>query len=141
MTNSTELLLEHTKATLSFNQDTNCIELIWKQFQDEQTYKMLFNKGLNSLIEKKATCWLSDIRNEGVVGPSTSNWMKTEILPVAFKNGLQKIAIVMDADVFKTFYVKNFETIKEASLKMRYFDSIDDARKWLKEEVVASAAN
>lgn len=128
-----KVLLEHEKATLQFNQETNSIELIWKKFQDDATYKLMFTTGVEQLRQFGAAGWLSDIRKEGVVGPLTSQWMQKEILPKAISYGLKQIAIVMDADVFSQFYVKNIESNTTGGL-MKYFDSPELARNWLKEK-------
>jgi hypothetical protein len=133
-----KLLIEHEKANLQFNEETNTIELIWKKFQDEATYKMMFTKGIEYLKEYKATGWLSDIRNEGVVGPGTSAWLQNEIIPKAISYGLKKIAVIMEPDIFKEFYVKNIEKITENKM-MQYFDSLEKANEWLKEATVSTA--
>ena len=129
------VLFNHEKAVLRYNEETNSIELIWKKFQDEATYKLMFIKGVEALRETKATGWLSDIRNEGVVGPATSKWMQEEILPKAISYGLKRIAVVMETDIFKEFYVNNIKK-KAGTDKMRYFDSIESANEWLKEGVL-----
>lgn len=128
-----KLLFEHEKANLNFNEETNAIELIWKKVHDEETYKMLFTKGLAFLKEYKATAWLSDIRKEGIVGPGTSKWMQREIMPKAVSYGLKKGAIVMDPDVFKEFYLKNIEKSVEIQF-MKHFDTMEAANNWLKEK-------
>jgi hypothetical protein len=55
-----------------------------------------------------------------------------ECNPKAIENGLKKIAIVMNEDVFKKFYVDNIKNeVKEDAL-MNYFKSMEDAYKWIK---------
>ncbi|MBT30681.1 MAG: hypothetical protein CMO01_13560 [Thalassobius sp.] len=130
-----KLLIEHERADLSFNEDTNTIELVWKKFQNEEVYKMMFTKGIEHLQELGATGWLSDIRKEGVVGPATSTWLQTEIIPKAIAFGLSKIAVVMDKDVFKDFYVKGIEKTV-GTCTMKYFDSTEEANKWLKQDLI-----
>jgi hypothetical protein len=128
-----KILHETDNALLQYNEDTNAIELIWKKFQDEVTYRMMFTKGIEYLKEQKATGWLSDIRKEGVVGPIQSKWLQEEIIPKAISYGLKKIAVVMDSDVFKRVYVKSIEkAVHEASDNMHYFYSIEDANQWLR---------
>lgn len=131
----TKKLFENEKAMLQFNEDTNAIELIWKKNQDPDTYRLMFTKGLNFLIEHIATGWVSDIRNESVVGPSSSKWVQTDIITKAVANGLKKIAVVMKADVFQEYYVKSIAKDLDHSENnlMQYFDSVDAANQWLKE--------
>lgn len=127
-----KLLLEHEKASLKFNEDTKSIELVWKKKQDFETYKMMFNKGLEALKANRATGWLSDIRNQGIVGPENATWVQKEIVPKAVAAGLKKIAVVMDKDVFKEYYVNKIKNGSEANGIMQYFDTESAANAWLK---------
>ena len=131
--NMSHLLYENQKGELRFNADTNAIELIWKKPQDEESYKELFTKGLDFLIKNKATKWLSDIRNQGVVGPAASKWVADEIFPQAVKHGLGKVAVVMKADIFQEFYISNVSKSvqKNRGDIMKYFDAVEDANDWL----------
>jgi hypothetical protein len=64
-----------------------------------------------------------------------AQWLQNEIIPQAIKLGVIKIAIFMDPDVFKQFYIQNIEKtkdIKENAL-MKHFDSVEEANAWLKE--------
>ncbi|QCK14462.1 STAS/SEC14 domain-containing protein [Mangrovivirga cuniculi] len=125
-----KLLFEHDKADLYFNQETNSIELIWKKYQDADTYKLLFTKGIEFLKDFGATGWLSDIRKEGVVGPSSSRWLQDEAIPKAIGYGLSRIAVVMDSDIFKQVYVGSINKKTENKM-MNHFDSLENARDWL----------
>lgn len=130
-----KVLLDLDKAELRFNEETNAIELIWKKMHDETTYKTAFTKGLEFMLEHKATRWLSDIRNEGIVSPANAQWMQQEIMPKAISYGLKKIAAVIKPDVFQEFYVKNVtREAKKSNQIMQYFDNYEDANKWLIED-------
>jgi hypothetical protein len=125
-------LYQHEKGDIRYNEKTNAIELIWKKHQEEKTYKMMFTKILEFIKEYRATAFFSDIRKEGVVGPESSKWVQTEIMPQAFAAGLKKIAVVMDPDVFQEFYLKNI--VKAAGNdRMKYFGSIETANSWILE--------
>lgn len=126
-----KVLYEHEKAHLRYNEETRAIELIWKKIHDVETYKMVFNKALIFFQEHKAINLLSDIRNEGVVSPTTSRWVQEEILTKAYKSGLKKIAIIMDTDVFKEFYIENIRK-KTTEETLQSFDSYENANAWLK---------
>lgn len=123
-------LFEHEKVDLRYNDLTNAVEMIWKKNQDPETYKIAFTKALGYIKDYKATAFFSDIRNEGIVGPEGSKWVQSEIMPKAFSYGLKKVAVVMDADIFKEFYIKNMEKAA-GSDKLKYFDSVESANKWI----------
>ena len=126
-----KLLFEHEKAFLQYNEEVNSVELIWKKFQDPETYQLMFKKGVEFIKEYKATGFLSDIRNEGVVSPDSSKWLQQVIMPKAISYGLKKIAVVMNSDVFKEFYIKGIQKSAEKEM-MQYFDSVEAANVWLK---------
>jgi hypothetical protein len=126
-----KVLFEHEKANLRFNEETKAIELIWKKIHDVDTYKMVFSKALVLFQEYNAINLLSDIRNEGVVSPTTSRWVQEEILAKAYQSGLKKIAIVMESDVFKEFYIENIRK-KTTDEMLQSFDSYENANAWLK---------
>ncbi len=135
-------LMETDKAVVRYNPQTEAIELIWKKYADAASYQELFVKGVEYLKEYQAKAWLSDIRNEGVVGPEYSRWLQTEIIPKAISYGLKRIAVIMDADVFKKFYVRNIETglSQKGQNMMQYFDSMDEANAWLRMSAASTAA-
>lgn len=123
-------LFEHDKAVIHYDPSSKSIDMIWKKVQDETTYKLMYTKGIEFMREYHVTNWFSDIRNQGVVGPSASKWLQTEILPKAVNAGLKKIAVVMDADIFKQFYIQNINS-KSANNLVRNFKSIEEAKAWL----------
>ena len=49
--------------------------------------------------------------------------------------GLKKIAAIIKPDVFQEFYVKNVSREAEKGKQlMKYFDNIENANNWLKED-------
>ena len=126
-------LLETEKAEIRFNPSTRAIELIWKSYADPATYKTVFTEGIKYMKEFGADAWLSDIRKQGVVGPGDAKWLQNEIIPKAVEAGLKRIAVIMDSDIFKKFYVGNIETDlqKKGQKLMHYFKSEEEANSWL----------
>ncbi|MDW7692749.1 hypothetical protein R9C00_11555 [Flammeovirgaceae bacterium SG7u.111] len=136
-----KLLIETERATLHYLPNTNAILLTWLKVADADTYKHLFTQGLTHIRVNNANSWISDIRNEGVIGTDLSVWLKTEIIPKAIELGLKRIAIVMDPDVFKKFYVNNIKKdVTDGGIKfMEHFDSLEKAQKWIMEKDKALA--
>ncbi|PLX01334.1 MAG: hypothetical protein C0594_13285 [Marinilabiliales bacterium] len=128
-----KVLQQLEKVHINFNEDTNAIELIWQKPQDPESYKQAFIMGHDYLVEHKATNWLSDIRLQGVVGPASSKWLQEEMIPKAVANGLRRIAVIMDQDAFKKFYINNIKKEADSNkIQLRYFDSTEEANMWLK---------
>lgn len=128
-----KIIFENEKVALRFNHYTNAVEMIWKQHQDTETYKMIFTKALESIKYYRAIAFFSDIRKEGVVGPESSKWVQEEIMQKAFSYGMKKVAVVMDSDIFKKFYIQNLEKAAKSD-SLKYFDSVEAANKWILED-------
>ncbi len=129
-----ETLFEDKKAVIRFNEKTKAIELEWKEFVLIDDYKRIFILGFDLFKKYRAKFLLSDIRKEGVVGPVGSKWLQNEMIPKAIASGMKKVAIIMNSDIFKEFYIKNLQKSVEENEFMKYFDSIETANNWLMEK-------
>lgn len=125
-------LHEDSHAQINLNQELSTMELVWKGVVTEQVYRDTFSKGLELLIAESAKNWISDIRKQGIIGPDSAQWLQKYIIPKAMQNGLKKIAVVMNEDVFKKFYVDNLQKSVDSNSLMQYFKSMEDAYNWIK---------
>lgn len=127
-----EILFTNDKALLQYHQNRNAVELIWLKPQDFDTYKAIFRMAIQCVEDKKAIHFVSDIRKQGVVGPQNSKWLQEEIIPKAIQLGLRKIAVIMDSDIFKQYYVNNIAKVtNEETELIKYFNSEVSAYHWL----------
>ncbi|MBL3654635.1 STAS/SEC14 domain-containing protein [Fulvivirga sediminis] len=118
-------------ASITFEKELNTIVVIWKKIPSEEIYRGVFSQALIELHSKGADKWLSDIRKQGVVSPSNTQWLQEELLPKAVNAGLRRIAIIAEKDVFKQFYIDNIKTSISDTSEIQYFDNEEGARKWL----------
>jgi hypothetical protein len=124
-------LKENENAVVQFDDNTKTLELIWKKTVTKEIYRETFKDSLELLIKENSLNFISDIRKEGVVGPENTKWLQENIIPKALQSGLQKIAIVMDEDVFKKFYTDNIKKAIEGNAQINIFYSKDEAYKWI----------
>jgi hypothetical protein len=127
-------LKETDHAIVQFEEETKTLELIWKKTVTKEIYREVFLEALDLLIKNNSKNFISDIRKEGVVGPDNTKWLQENIIPKALKSGLQKIAIVMDEDIFKEFYTENIKKAIEGNAQINLFKSMEEAYKWIKNE-------
>ncbi|SRR6056297_1208787 len=127
-------LKETDHAIVQFEEETKTLELIWKKTVTKEIYRETFLESLDLLIKKNSENFISDIRKEGVVGPENTKWLQENIIPKALKSGLQKIAIVMDEDIFKEFYTENIKKAIEGNAQINLFKSMEEAYQWIKNE-------
>ncbi len=129
-----KLIFENEKVKISYHSDLNNIAIVWKQLHDADTYRFVYEQAYNAMVENKATSLFSDIRKQGVVSPANTKWLQETLIPKAVKDGLKKVAVLMDADVFKKYYMSNIaKSLKKEGSFTKYFDNQEDAISWLKE--------
>jgi len=126
-------LKENEYALIQFDEETKTLELIWKKTVTREVYRTIFLETLDLLIKQGSRNFISDIRKEGVIGPENTKWLQENIIPKALKNGLEKIAIIMDSDVFKEFYTENIKKAVAGSAMINLFDSKESAYNWINE--------
>jgi hypothetical protein len=126
-------LKENEYALIQFDEETKTLELIWKKTVTREVYRSIFLETLDLLIKQGSRNFISDIRKEGVIGPENTKWLQENIIPKALKHGLEKIAIVMDSDVFKEFYTENIKKAVAGNAMINLFDSKEAAYNWINE--------
>ncbi len=130
-------LINNDYVLISVYTDTYTIEVIWKRPVISQEYRDVFEQCLAFQKEYHLKNWLSDITKQGVMSPEDSKWMETVAIPTAYKNGLEKIALVVPADIFKKYYASNVKKRVEQiapKLTTKYFDNTEEAYSWIKTE-------
>jgi hypothetical protein len=133
-----ELIFDKDYAKLEFDKEKNVLELTWKRWVKSHEYREAFTISRDFIVKNGVSNWISDIRNQGVIAPGDSQWLTKEVLPHVIKAGLNKIAVIMDKDIFKKYYVNNIERAESfGGLTMHYFDSMEHAEEWLEEDVAA----
>ena len=116
---------------IQFEKNTKTLELIWKKTVNKEVYRETFENALDLLLKHNSKNFISDIRKEGVVGPENTQWLQQNIIPKALESGLDKIAIVMDEDVFKKFYTDNIKKAIEGNAQINIFYSKNEAYNWI----------
>lgn len=128
-----QVVFESDFAETQFDAQSKSLINSWKKHPGNDEYKDTFRKILSLVKEKKAKVFISDVRNQGTIGTDARKWMEEEILKPAINAGLEKVAVVMDADIFKKFYLDN---VKKAGsnaadhFQMEYFQNIEGALHW-----------
>jgi hypothetical protein len=123
---------EHKNALVIYNEEIKSIEVLWNGVVDKEAYQLVLTKAFEAAEYHKATYWLSDIRRQEAIGPQLVKWAKNELIPGMINSSLKKIAIVLDNNVFKSFYI---DQIKDSfsSIEFYVFPTTHLAQKWFKE--------
>lgn len=65
------------------------------------------------------------------ITPELQNWVNQKIMPIYKENGLYKSAIVVSENIFSQVSIEQTIEDMENPAEIHYFDSIEDARKWV----------
>lgn len=132
-------ILNNEFATVSYDEISNAVISVWKKPSTSEAYKLIFTGILDELTKYKASAFISDIYQQGIVGTENRLWLQNEIMPKAFKKGLRKVATVTPNDVFSKFYiesVKNGALGNSLDLEFKYFNDLISAQAWVMNEEV-----
>lgn len=127
-----EYLLNSHYADVIVEKDNKLGIIIWKASCSDKEYKNAFNVLLEKQKQILLENFMSDIKNQGVVSPSSRKWFETYAMPTAIKQGLKKASVVLSANIFKKYYINVLlKHSKKFGLPMKAFSSEEDARRWL----------
>jgi len=134
-----EQIFETDWAKADYYPERQLVIVTWKDKDRVLTfdeYKYPFERSLELQIKKKfeVQYFISDTRNQGTISPKYRKWFQNEAVPRAQKQGLQKAAVVMDANVFKRYYINHImKTLDTLGMPFKAFKNLDEAKEWFKE--------
>lgn len=125
-------VFEHKSALVIYNEEIRSIEVLWNGVVEREAYPLILTKAFEAAKLHNARYWLSDIRRQEAIGPEMLRWAKSEFIPEMINSDLEKVAIVLDNNVFKYFYI---DEIKDSFGKVDFyiFPTTHQAQKWFKE--------
>ncbi len=75
--------------------------------------------------------WLQNNSEGGMLSLDDQKWVSEILIPKAAQE-VEKIAVVVSKDVFRKFAAKNILDKQKGKLNFQYFNSLEDAKAWLK---------
>jgi len=133
-----QTLFESNVVKIFYEEDKNLITLIWKSIASSTEYKESFLKVLAYIEKDKIPKFLSDTSMAGTVHPDDRKWLETEVVPKAVKGGLKYTATILDANVFKKFYLSQLKDSSQSSgmSGFQIFGNYSKGRKWILEQKI-----
>jgi len=120
---------------ISYDREKEFQHQIWKHSEDitEDEVKHEVNLNAQGTIIHGAKLLLSDTRNfTFTISPELQNWMIDNFFKLIIKAGVKKYAILVSSDLFSQVSIEQtVDENKDNSVITRYFDSEDEAKKWL----------
>ncbi len=128
-----KILLDTNYAVVSHDDTLSVGKIVWKGTVTAIEYKNTFLVLLDYAKTHRTDYFLSDTRDQGVIGTDNRKWFEEYALPEAVKLGLKKAAVVMSGNVFKKYYVNMIlSTTNRFKLPAKTFSTQEEAMVWLK---------
>lgn len=132
-----QVLLNEPYAKIFFDATLNSTGVIWRGQPLSEQYRNTYSRGLEFLKTYNTPTWITDLSRLESVSEADQQWLATEIIPQAIRNGLARLAIVRPMEEEETLdqYLEGVEkTFRGAGISVRSFNTFDDACEWVREE-------
>lgn len=130
------LLFENKNLRLEYVPEGNYMHETWWGITNKAVFVELLEKILHFLEENRASGLLLDAREHKGLGPESQDLAAKKVGEYALSIGKLKEAIIVPKDVFSQFSVQNYlNKVKghEYPVESMFFDNIEKAEAWLKE--------
>lgn len=136
-------LFQDSYAEIFYDANINATGVIWKCEVTSEQYREVLTKCLEFVKYYNTPNYLVDLSKQGPISRGDQRWMFEEILPLAIKNGLKRIAAIR-SDRFHPLIGEYHSGLNETILRLgaehRYFTSREDAFDWLRQENLRHAS-
>jgi len=128
------IIFESEYADVKFENELELVIITWKNRSltfDE--YKKPFLAAFEFQRKTNVENYIADIREQKLISPAFRQWFQAEALPIGIKQGLKRGAIVLDANVFKKYYINNIlNTSKKFGIPLKLFNTNEEAKLWFR---------
>jgi hypothetical protein len=127
-----KVFIDSSYARVTVDTEQKLGKIVWKGTCTFEQYQECFTALLDYQAKNTVKYYISDIRKQGVMNPKNRQWFESEALPRAIKQGLLKGAVIMEANIFKRYYINLIlQATNKMGLPLRIFESEEEAVKWL----------
>ncbi|PLX08393.1 MAG: hypothetical protein C0594_06040 [Marinilabiliales bacterium] len=127
------IVFEAPYAKIIYKKELKLLSIYWNGKTTSEEYRSTINKGLDHASKAPIENYLSDIRNQSVVGPNDRKWFETDAIPRAIELGLKQAAVVFDGNVFKKYYLNLIlKSTNKFKLPLKFFNEEEHAIEWFK---------
>lgn len=120
---------------LTHRLDLKLILIEWKDYPlSMEVYKETFEAALayHQKYRGNIPNYLADVRNQPPVSVEARKWFTEDMLPRGVHSGIERAAFVLNANVFKRYYMNEiFNSVKQFGIPFKFFNTKDKALNWL----------
>lgn len=130
-------LFDDKYVTISLDEKVPCLEWVGKGYMPSKAFRTSEEKSLQFYLQHKDKYpklgWFVDSRKVQALSTDDTQWVVDEILPKFASAGLKKEAFVVAASAIGKLVIKNYRSTAGKLIEIKVFDTVDAAKKWLKE--------
>lgn len=128
-----QIFYQDNHATISFNAVENFCTLEWHQVVESVVYKTIYLKGLEMQSIYNTPSWIINSAQLGMVSENELTWMFEHLAMQAFKNGLKKMALIVNPAKHTEPYLLAIQKRTESiNITVKIFTSYTEAESWIK---------
>lgn len=131
-----QIFLENEAVRLCYDANINSTLIVWKRNVTSVEYREAFEAVLQTLRSYNTPAWIADLRRQGSVDADDQKWFMTSVLPEAVRCGLRRIgAIGFTNPIRKSYYDKMILKTTEFGIELKVFETMEQAKDWVKASV------
>ena len=130
----TQTFFDEKYAVISWDEDIQCVHIIWNHPPKDQEFQAALENGLELLIDKGATKWLGDIREIGIMLELGSTWSDVHFYPHVVRAGMKYMALICtEQQIAEKGPVTATGQYGGIEYTYHHFTNIEEAKSWLEE--------
>lgn len=120
-------------ATINYYDDNQLIEVIWKEsIVGSAEYRVILSKAMVVIKSYNLKYWVIDLSKKTDLLQGEQQWISKYLYPNVVDLGLQKIAILVNKELFDEAYTKKVEEIGlNRNIYIKFFTDKKNAYEWL----------
>jgi hypothetical protein len=129
-------LYDDTFCAISYHPELKFVHVVWKGlYVDGEDFRKIHFAVVDALEQTKSNCIIGDAREMKMIWKEDRKWLNDEWYPMAVKAGFRHLVLLLSTDSYNELAIKEIvEKHGDAFVETSYFDSMDDAKKWIKKK-------
>jgi hypothetical protein len=125
------LVSQSEKVTIEEQIDVQAAVITFHGSMKSEEYRAAMLANYDLCKQPHIKNWLQNNTDAGILSIDDQKWVSDSLIPNAAQE-VEKIAVVVSKDVFRKFAAKNILDKQKGKLNFQYFNSLDEAKAWLK---------
>ncbi|MCU0700405.1 MAG: hypothetical protein MUC96_28170 [Myxococcaceae bacterium] len=128
-------VFESDCVVVSYEPEIQTIHYSWKRFAKGAEFKEALEQGLEGAQKFKATGWIGDVQQLGVVDEADTQWVNTDWFPRLLSgSSISFMAVIVGPRAITKMSVGAIMSKVAGKLTNKYLGTVEEAREWIAAE-------